>query len=71
MTEYTASTTNTSNTITAVGENGAAVTITVNGEAHTSGTSAVWESGENEVEITVGTGSAKRIYTVTVTKSEG
>lgn len=71
MTEYTASTTNASNTITATGADGATVTITVNGDAHTNGSPATWDAGQNVVKITVGSGSTQRIYTVTVTKSEG
>lgn len=71
MTEYTASTTNASNTVTAAGADGASVSITVNGEAHTSGTSATWNTGENVVEVTAQKGSAKRVYRVTVTKQEG
>lgn len=44
-------------------------TIKVNDEAHTSGTTATWEVGENEVEITcTGTDMDTQVYTVTVTK---
>lgn len=45
-------------------------TIKVNGEAHTSGTAATWEIGENTVEVTcTGTNMDTQVYTVTVTKS--
>ena len=68
--EYTAETTNATNTITAVAlKPGATVSIKVNGEAHTSGMAATWESGENTVEITVTYGTTTKIYTVTVTKT--
>lgn len=70
-TAYTASTTNAGNTVSAAGAEGCAVSITVNGEAHASGSSAQWEPGENLVEITVQNGAAARVYTVTVTKTEG
>ena len=44
-------------------------TIKVNDEAHTSGTAATWEVGENTVEVTcTGTGMDTQVYTVTVTK---
>lgn len=43
--------------------------ITVNDEAHTSGTAATWDEGENIVEITcTGDGMDTQVYTVTVTK---
>lgn len=71
--EYTASTSNASNTITAKGAAGCAVAITVNDERHASGTSAVWVPGENIVEITVSNGPDGNavVYTVVVTKREG
>lgn len=71
-TEYTTETENTSNAITATGANDAEVTVTVNGTAHTNGTAATWEAGENIVAITASkTGCATTVYTVTVTKSAG
>lgn len=69
-TEYTANTTNATNTITATPEDeGAEVTI-MNGETPvTNGTSATWEDGANTVTITVKNGTAQEEYTVTVTKT--
>ena len=62
VTEYTATTSNNSNKITATSDGD--VTITVNGTAHENGTSATWETGENTVVVSVG----NKTYTVTVTK---
>lgn len=70
VTEYTASTSNNSNTVAAVGEGGTIVSVTVNDEPHTSGTAAIWEPGENVVKITVEAGASRRVYVVTVTKRE-
>ena len=53
-----------------MGASGSSVSITVNGEPHTSGTAATWNPGKNEVEITVEAGSSLKTYTVTVTKEE-
>ena len=70
-TAYTASTTNATNTITAVAADAEAeVAITVNGNAHTSGQAATWVTGENTVRIVVTKGNATKAYTVTVTKTE-
>lgn len=68
--EYTATTTNATNTITATPEDeGAEVTI-LNGETPiTNGSSATWVEGANTVTITVKNGAAQKTYTVTVTKS--
>jgi HK97 family phage major capsid protein len=67
---YTATTTNTTNTITAVAKDGeASLEIKVNGVAHTNGTAATWANGENTVEITVTSGAETETYTVAVTKS--
>ena len=71
VTGYTATTTNATNTISATGDDGADVTITVNGSEHSSGSAATWETGENTVTIVVsGSGLTSRTYTVTVTKEE-
>ena len=44
--------------------------IEVNGEAHTSGTAASWNVGENTVEVTcTGDDMDETVYTVTVTRS--
>ena len=69
-TEYTANTTNATNTITATPEDeGATVTI-LNGETPVgNGTAATWSEGANIVTITVKNGTAQEVYTVTVTKT--
>lgn len=69
-TEYTANTTNATNTITATPEDeGAEVTI-LNGETPvTNGSAATWNEGANTVTITVKNGTAQKVYTVTVTKT--
>lgn len=70
-TEYTATTENATNTITAVAaDNNAAVAITANGNSIASGQSATWKSGINTVAITVTNGGTIKVYTVTVTKGE-
>ncbi len=70
-TQYTATTENATNTITAVPtSNNAAVAITVNGSSIASGQSATWVAGENTVVVTVTNGSATKVYTVTITKGE-
>ena len=71
VTEYTASTTNATNNITASGETGTTVEIKVNGSTHTSGEAASWTTGTNTVTITVSKeGCTSTTYTVTVTKGE-
>lgn len=70
VTEYTAATSNATNTITAtLNDNTADVVITVNGDSLTNGGSASWETGENTVNITVTKGTSSKKYTVIVTKS--
>lgn len=67
---YTAATADATNTITAVAKDGdSTISIKVNGVAHTNGTAATWEAGENTVEITVLNVIETETYTVTVTKS--
>jgi hypothetical protein len=67
---YTASTTNSSNQITATPESAdATVIIELNGKPLNNGAAAVWADGENEVAITVSVGDANRVYIFTVTKS--
>ena len=69
-TEYTASTSNATNNVTASGADGATVAIEVNGSAHTSGEAASWNTGTNTVTITVTKeGCTTTVYTVTVTKA--
>lgn len=69
---YTASTSNATNTITAIPDNAAAaVKVEVNGTEINNGTAAAWNNGENTVKVTVTAedGKATKSYTVTVTKS--
>ena len=71
VTEYTATTTNATNTVSAAAnDQSATVAITVNDEPISSGSVATWETGENEVKIVVTNGSTTKTYTVTVTKEE-
>ena len=66
---YSAETENATNVVSATGQNGAGVTILVNGEAHTSGQAATWEDGTNTVTVIASkTGATSTAYTVTVTK---
>lgn len=69
-TEYTATTANATNTVTATPEDeGATVTI-LNGETPVpNGTAATWVEGDNTLTVTVKNGAAVAVYTVTVTKS--
>lgn len=77
MTEYSATTSNATNKITATPEDeNATVVIVVNEEEPVEDTelTATWESGENTVSITVENGSedegtfVDKTYTITVTK---
>lgn len=69
VTEYTATTTNATNTITATPEDEGAKVSILNGETPvTNGTAATWQEGANTVTITVTNGEAEEGYTVTVTK---
>ena len=66
---YTAETSNATNAITATAaDENAGVSITVNGDSLTNGSSATWEDGENTVVITVTNGGSSKTYTVIVTK---
>lgn len=67
--EYSATTENATNTITAAGADGATVAI-LNGDTPVeSGSAATWAEGVNTVTITVSKeGRASTVYTVTVTK---
>ena len=68
-TAYTAETSNATNAITATAaDENAGVSITVNGDSLTNGSSATWEEGENTVVITITNGGSSKTYTVTVTK---
>lgn len=69
-TEYTANTTNATNTITATPEDESAEVTILNGETPvTNGSAATWNEGANTVTITVENGTAQKVYTVTVTKT--
>lgn len=69
---YTASTTNATNTITAIPDNAAAsVKVTVNDVEIDNGTAASWNNGENTVKaiVTAEDGKTTKTYAVTVTKT--
>ena len=69
-TEYTANTTNATNTITATLEDDDATVTILNGETPVeNGTAATWSEGANTVTITVKNGTAQKVYTVVVTKT--
>ena len=70
--EYTAATTDVTNTIKALpADAGASVEITVGEEVVENGTAAEWEAGANAVtiKVTAADGEATETYTVAVTKS--
>lgn len=67
--DYTATTANATNTITAKPtDETATVAITVGGVAVENKTAATWIDGENVVAVTITNGEAAKTYTVTVTK---
>ena len=69
---YTATTTNATNTITAVpSDAGAEIHVLVNNAEIDNGTAATWQTGSNTVKInvTAADGTTTKTYTVTVTKS--
>ena len=69
---YTASTTNATNTVTAVAKDGDATIEILNGSTPvTNGTAATWADGENILTINVTSGEETETYTITVTKSAG
>lgn len=69
---YTATTTNDTNKITATpADEEAEVVITVNGAEVDNESPATWVVGENVVVITVTNGDAETVYTVIVTKTIG
>lgn len=71
VTEYTATTSNATNTITATPEDSKASVTILNGTAEVeNGTAATWSAGANTVKITVKNGAEQEVYTVTVTKQE-
>lgn len=70
VTEYTAETTASSDSVTAIAaDSGANVAISVDGTPVTNGGAAAWNSGENTLSIAVTNGTETRTYTVKVTKS--
>ena len=70
VTEYTVSTTNASNKVTATPTSAdAEVVITANDVEIESGDSVTWEEGENEVVVEVTGDGGTTTYTVTVTAS--
>lgn len=70
ITNYTATTTDATNVVTATAADSASVTLLVNGSSHTSGEAATWNTGTNTVVAIVSkSGYVSRTYTVTVTKS--
>lgn len=70
VTEYTVTTTNASNKVTATPTSAdAEIEITVNDVELENGSSATWEEGTNEVEIKVTGDDGSTTYTVTVTAS--
>lgn len=66
---YTTETSDSTNTITATAASGVDIVITVNGNSHTSGTAATWQTGENIVSIQLTSATGMNTYTVIVTKS--
>lgn len=70
MTEYTATTTNATNKITATPEDeNAIVTIESDDATIAADGTATWAAGDNVVTITVTNGGLEKVYTATVTKS--
>lgn len=71
ISDYSATTTNATNAVTAVAEDeNAKVVITLNNTTNVSnGTAATWVTGENKLEIRVENGEANKTYTVVVTKT--
>ena len=68
MVEYTATTSNASNKVTATPTDPyATVTIMLGETEIENGSSATWAEGENELTITVSGGAPDTVYTVTVT----
>lgn len=70
VTQYTATTTNASNTVTASAKKPQAVIAITNGETPvTNGQSATWQSGENTLTVNVQYGTSAMTYTVRVNKT--
>ena len=70
VTEYAATTSNATNTVTATAKDPAATIVIKNGNTVVeNGSAASWATGANTLTIEVTNGDAKKTYTVTVTKS--
>lgn len=70
MTEYTATTTNATNTVTATPEDvQAQVTILNGADTVANGMAATWSEGDNILTISVTNDAAQKTYTVTVAKT--
>lgn len=68
--EYTGTTSNATNTVTATALEETDDVAMVLNDTPMESTTATWAEGENVLEITVGTGSTATTYTVTVTAGE-
>lgn len=69
MLEYTATTENASNKVTATATDPGATVVILNGETEVeNGTAASWAEGENTLTITVSGGAPDTVYTVVVTR---
>lgn len=69
MTEYTVSTSNNSNKVTAVAaDENATIEISKGVVDIENGSQVTWDEGENVVTVKVTNGSSSTTYTVTVTK---
>ena len=69
VTEYTATTSNDTNKVTATpADETATVKILVGETEIENASSATWQVGENTVTITITDGTVSKVYTVTVTK---
>lgn len=68
VTEYAATTTNSTDVITAAAEDANASIVIKNGDTTVSnGSAAEWSAGENTLTITVTSGNLSKVYTVVVT----
>lgn len=68
-TEYTVTTSNATNAVSAVPTTGSTAVVKLNGSKIVNGGSATWQSGENALTITVANGDNHKTYNVAVTKS--
>ena len=68
VTEYTVSTSNATNAVSATASSGATATIKANGTTIDSGDSVSWNTGTNTVVVVVTQDTVSKTYTVTVTK---